>query len=291
VTDPLVVLDRACKQVDVDASAATLIRASENTLYLLPGRLVARVTRAGQLATAAKEVRVSAWLRDLGIPVVEVVPEIPQPVAVDGHAVTFWRQLPDHSHGSYPEVSETLRRLHGLRPPRELDLPLLAPFVRLEERIAAAAVFTETDRQWLLDHLANLRQQYAQLPVGLPWGAVHGDAWGGNIVTTANGPVILDLERFAYGPPEWDLTSIAFDHVTVGCLSDEDWSDFCEHYGHDVTDWAGYQVLRDARELRKVTFAAQIAAQYPHVTDQARFRLECVRGDRGPRPWFWRGVP
>jgi aminoglycoside phosphotransferase (APT) family kinase protein len=117
------------------------------------------------------------------------------------------------------------------------------------------------------------------------------DAWGGNIVATAAGPVVLDLERFAYGPPEWDLASIAVDHFTFGSLSDAEWAAFCHRYGSDVTQWAGYPILRDARELRKVTFAAQMAATNPALEENARYRLACIRGLHGPRPWYWKPVP
>jgi len=163
--------------------------------------------------------------------------------------------------------------------------------VRLGERIDTAVTLAEVDRSWLREHLNTLRQQYEQLPPGLPRAAVHGDAWGGNIVHTAAGPVLLDLERFAFGPPEWDLASIAVDHFTFGSLSAPDWATACERYGYDVTTWSGYETLRDIRELRKVTFAAQMALKYPRVQQQALFRVACIRGEHGPRPWHWQAVP
>ncbi len=120
--------------------------------------------------------------------------------------------------------------------------------------------------------------------------AVHGDAWGGNIVVTAAGPVVLDLERFSLGPTEWDLASIAVSCLPFGALSAADWDRFCHQYGQDVTTWHGYEILRDARELRKVTFALQMAGELPHLRDQAHHRLACIRGEVGPRPWHWRAV-
>ncbi len=224
------------------------------------------------------------------MPVVEALPEVQQPVEVDGRAVTFWRELPPHRRGTVAELSELLRRLHGLPPPG-FELPPLAPFVRLGERIEEAAWLVETDRRWLLTHLAELELRYAELPSGLPWCAVHGDAWGGNVAVTAGGPVLLDLERFAYGPPEWDLASIAVNHVTFGYVSAEEWASFCERYGQDVTTWAGFEVLRDIRELRKVTFAVQMAEERTDIAEQAAYRLACIRGERGKRPWGWVGVP
>jgi aminoglycoside phosphotransferase (APT) family kinase protein len=142
------------------------------------------------------------------------------------------------------------------------------------------------DRGWLLHRLAETKQRYAELPRGLAHCAVHGDAWAGNIVVTASGAVILDLERFAYGPPEWDLSGVAVDYTTFAYLDEQQWHEFSETYGCDVTTWAGFEVLRDARELRKVTFAYQ----RPDIAEQAAYRLACIRGNHGPRPWQWTGL-
>lgn len=279
-----------CRQAGLTADGAELIRAGENTLYRLRAGVVARVSRQGRREAADKEVRVSHWLQQVGVRVVEALPDIDQPVEVDGRAVTFWRELPDHREGDPEHVADALRHLHQLhQPPPELDLPPLDPFVRLEERMTQTTVFDEAERRWLLDHLNHLTQQYELLPLGLPRSAVHGDAWAGNIVTTSRdqSPVLLDLERFAHGPPEWDLASVAVDYLTFETTPPGSWAQFCHRYGHDVTDWSGYQVLRDARELRKVTFAAQMAGHHPRLRQQARHRLACIRGQHGPRPWQW----
>jgi len=53
------VLIEACRLTGVDVATAELMRAGENMLYRLPGGVVARVTRAGQILAARKEVRVS----------------------------------------------------------------------------------------------------------------------------------------------------------------------------------------------------------------------------------------
>lgn len=135
-----------------------------------------------------------------------------------------------------------------------------------------------------------LADMWQQIPAGLPWCAVHGDAWGSNFVAIEDQVVMLDLERFAYGPPEWDLTAIAVDYETFSAMSDTEWLAVCKSYGYDVTNWSGYQILRDIRELRKVTFAFQTAENVPEALSQALFRLSCIRGEQGPRPWNWVGV-
>jgi hypothetical protein len=288
--DPAAALQAASRSAGLDATGAKLIRAAENTLYRLPGHIVARVTRPGQGKTAAKEVQVSRWLRQAGLRVVETLPDIKQPVEVNGRAVTFWRELPEHRKGTPTEIAHVLRRLHALPAP-PFDLPKLAPFVRLAERISGAKSLAPGDRSWLLGHLAELEQRYERLPAGLPSCAIHGDAWGGNLAVTADEVILLDLERFAYGPPEWDLTSTAVNHTTFGYVTADQWREFCRSYGHDVTTWSGFEVLRDIRELRKVTFAAQVATERPEFIEQARYRLACIRGDHGVRPWNWQGLP
>lgn len=284
------VLRAACQTVGLDHRGAEIIRSSENTLYRLPGGIVARVTRPGQLAAAEKEVRVSRWLVSVDVPVVEALTDVEQPVAVYGRAVTFWRELPAHRYSTIPELAAVLRRLHGLPAP-DFELPAIAPFVRQRERITEATALSADDREWLLRHLANLETRFADLPAGKPWCAVHGDVWAGNVVVVDDGPILLDLERFAYGPPEWDLTSIAVDYTTFGDMTAGQWAQFAQSYSYDVTTWNGFDVLRDSRELRKVTFALQMAAERPDLAGQATYRLECVQGKHGPRPWGWVGVP
>ena len=284
------ILNLACAAVGLDPTGATVISMSENALYRLPHGIVARVTRSGQVDAAAKEVRVSRWLGSLRVPVVEALSGIEQPVAVDGRAVTFWKELPAHRHSSPAELAAVLRRLHHLPAPG-FDLPRIAPFVRHRERISESVLLSDGDRRWLLRHLDRLEDRFADLPPGRPWCAVHGDAWAGNVVVTSDGPVLLDFERFSFGPPEWDLTSIAVDYTTFGDMTADQWAAFAASYGYDVTAWSGFDVLRDARELRNVTFALQLAAERPQLAPQAAYRLACVKGEHGPRPWGWRGVP
>lgn len=291
-SETAVVLRRACELVDLDHEAAELIRDGENVLYRLPDGVVARIARGGQRTAAHKEVLVAQWLANAGVPVVRPWSNRYEPVLVEERPVTFWRELPPHEQGDTADVAGLLRRLHSLDAPAGLGLPELAPFVRLAERIDSAAWLAPQDRTWLHERLAELRDSYAELPSGIPWRVVHGDAWRGNVASTAAGPVLLDFERCSYGPPEWDLVSTAVSRVTTGWLNAETWTDYCHAYGYDVTSWDGFEVLRDIRELRMTTMAAQIGEKDPTTRGQFAHRLACLQGRNGPRPWDgWRTVP
>jgi hypothetical protein len=285
------VLADAGARSGIDTANAETIRVGENAIYRLPSGIIARVTRPGQQSSAAKEVAVARWLKASGVPAVELIPNIDQPVQVAERSVTFWRELPSHRCGDYTRVAELVKEVHGLAIPD--FLPPLDPFVRLDERIDAARTFDANDRRWMHDHLSDLKSQYNCLPPGLPNSAIHGDAHGGNVaILPDNSAVLLDLERFAVGPPEWDLMLAAFDYGSCGWIRPEEYEAFVAQYGYDVMESPRFPVLRGIREFRKMLFAAQVAAEKPELNDQAHHRLACLRGDRGDRPWTgWRPVP
>ncbi|MFD7026515.1 aminoglycoside phosphotransferase family protein [Streptomyces sp. NPDC059917] len=283
------VLRAACVAAGVDPTDAEPIRIAENETWRLRGGLIARIARTGQHGAAEREVRVARWLLANAVPTARPL-AVAQPVATAGRPVTFWEELPAHEHGSITEVAQALKTLHALPVP-DFDIGRLDPFVRIPERLGSASTLPENDRRWLLDRLHDLADQWdSGLPEGLPHRAIHGDAWPGNIVRTPQQTVLLDLERFSIGPPEWDLVSTAARSRSTGAVTPAEYAEFCSAYGHDVTQWPGYEVLAGARELRMVSYAAQHATSHPGWREQAQYRVDCLRGRHGPRPWSWQGI-
>ncbi|GGV62967.1 aminoglycoside phosphotransferase [Streptomyces longisporoflavus] len=283
------VVTQACAAVGLDSTGAEPLRLAENQIWRLPGRqVIVRIARAGQEAAAAREVRVARWLAQEHIPAVRLI-DVQQPIEADGRPVTFWREIPAQEHGSVEDVAHLLSQLHSLLPP-DIDLGYLDPFVRVDERLQAAATLHADDTAWLHGLHRDLAAAWAERPAGLPDCAVHGDAWPGNFVRAGNGPLMMDLERFSLGPPEWDLVSTAVRAKTTGAVTDGEYRRFCEAYGHDVTEWEGYPILAGARELRMATYAAQHAAGNEEWRGQAQYRVDCLRGRSGPRPWTWKGI-
>ncbi|MEU9337923.1 aminoglycoside phosphotransferase family protein [Streptomyces sp. NPDC048290] len=283
-------LIEACRAAGLPWEDAHPLRIAENQTWLLPGTVVARVTQPGQDRAAAGEVQAARWLTGHQVPVVRPL-DIHQPVIADGHPVTFWEHIPGpHTPGSPLDLARTLKHLHGLpRPPfpvRPLD-----PFVRIPERLDAASTLPAPDRAWLSGLLDDLRTQWTgHRPAGRSETTVHGDSWPGNIIRTTTGVRVLDLERFSLGPPEWDLVSTAVRTFTTGATTTAEYAEFSTAYGQDVTEWDGYPLLAAARELRMTTYAAQHAATDPRWHDQAQYRVDCLRGRHGPRPWTWNGI-
>ncbi|MFQ6226493.1 phosphotransferase enzyme family protein [Nocardia sp. NPDC002869] len=282
----------ACAAVGLTVTDLTVIKVSENAIYRLPRqRVVVRVAQPGQRAAAERELLIADWLRRVDVPAVEPAAMSTNFVMVDDRPVTFWKELPEHRGGTATEIATALRGLHALDPP-----PFLAevdPFVRLEQRIEAAVTLPADDRRWLQQRLAHLREAWPARPEGLPWGPIHGDAWEGNVVTTEGGSTLfLDLERASIGPPEWDLTSTAIKYSSFGWITSQRYAEFVAAYGYDVTEWSGFRLLREIREMRMTCMAAQAAAKEPARLGQARLRVDSLRGRRGPRPWGgWEAIP
>ncbi|WP_031062041.1 aminoglycoside phosphotransferase family protein [Streptomyces sp. NRRL F-5527] len=283
-------LEIACAAVGLDAGSAEPVRLAENQIWRLPSeRVIVRIARAGQGAATQREVHVARWLAQHEVPAVRLA-KVPQPVDADGRPVTFWEELPPQEHGTSVDVAELLLQIHAL-PVQELELGYLDPFVRIAERLQEASTLAEDDRAWLHSLYQDLTAAWADRPAGRDACAVHGDAWPGNFVRlVGGGRRIMDLERFSIGPPEWDLVSTAVRAKTTGAVTEAEYDAFCTVYGYDVTEWPGYEILAGARELRMATYAAQHAASNPAWAGQAKYRVDCLRGRHGPRPWQWKGI-
>ena len=285
-------LQRACARVGIEAADAQIIRASENLLYRLSGHIVARIGRPGTGAVAEREVKIANWLRDHEFAAVRPIAWIDQPQVVDEIPVTFWEELPAHRQGRMSELAPLLRTFHRLPPPTGFSPGALAPLIRVHERIESATIVNEEERAWLHRRTEQLAQEWDSLPRGLPWCVVHGDAWVGNVAVTEEGAaVLLDFERCSFGPPEWDLVHSAIKFTSFGWAEGQ-YEEFVAAYDYDVTAYEGFETLRDIRELRMTTFALQCARESSAYTPEARLRLDCVRGKRGPRPWQgWHPTP
>lgn len=284
------VVDCACKEVGLSSAGAALLRDGENQVYRLPGKVVVRISKPGQGSAAAREVFLGRWLNDNGVHAVEPL-TVSQPVVVAGHPVTFWRELPPRRPGTPRQVAQALKQLHALPIPDELAQHEVAPFVRLHERITTAQWLSDDDQDWLFDRLAELQARWEQRPEGLPQAVIHGDAWAGNVVDVeGQGVTLMDLERCSVGPPEWDLTSTACRLTSFGTLTAAKYAEYCDEYGSDVTQWAGFELFRDIRELRVTCFAAYVAQGRTSLRDDAHVRVNSLRDRNGPRPWDWRPI-
>ncbi|MEU4233293.1 aminoglycoside phosphotransferase family protein [Nonomuraea sp. NPDC026600] len=283
-------LQLACEATGLNWSGATLLGpVGDNGVFRLPSeRVVARIAW-GMLALASveRELRVAAWLAEQDLPAVRpssVVAD--QPVLSDGRVVTFWEEIPAPQQGQPAEMGALLRRLHALPAPPKGLLPPFDPFYRQDSHIRDATGLHEQDRRFLMTVLEELQAAYAALPFAHAPRAIHGDPHRKNLVRGADGrTVMLDLERFAVGPIEWDLVVPAVYHL-VGWYSDAEYAAFVETYGWDITQWEGFSTLASVRQLRMTTWLAGRTGREPRLIPEALNRIATLRDPAAPRrPW------
>jgi aminoglycoside phosphotransferase (APT) family kinase protein len=179
------------------------------TLRVLPCNVLARVApKAHQVAQF--EVEVAQRLAESGCPVAALEPRVaPRVYQRDGFVVTLWTFYEPATPGevSPAEYATALERLHAGMRKLDLRAPHFTDRVDQAQQLVASRDHTpalaDADRELLADTLRYLRRW-----IGERGGAeqlLHGEPHPGNVLTTKNGLLFIDLETCCRGPVEFDL--------------------------------------------------------------------------------------
>lgn len=278
-------LARVCDELGLDGGSARLLKFTNSAVFALDGPgLVLRIAGSKPVSDKApSSVTMARWLAEHEVPAVRLVKEIPQPLYIDSLAVTTWHLLPDVGPPVTPEdLGHLLRRLHAITesPP---GLPQWDQVASVRARLAAATTLTDDEHAFLEEQINEVEEQLQGVEPILPAGPLHGDAHTGNLIPSANGPVLCDFDSAATGPREWDLTPIAVGHLRLTPPPDA-YPRFAATYGTDVLDWAGFPVLRRLRELQLVTSVLPVLETNPDRQPEWRHRFDTLRtGDTSAR--------
>jgi hypothetical protein len=204
------------------------------TLHLLPCDVLARVAPV-EHQVAQFEIELAQLLAKTGCPVAALEARVePRVYERDGFTVTLWTYYepagpPEPSPADY---ASALERLHaGLR---KLDVPAPHFTDRVEQAQQLVAgrdrtpALADADRELLGGTLRDLRRAIGDRDAAEQ--LLHGEPHPGNVLTTENGLLFIDLETCCRGPVEFDLAH-APEEVT-------------EHYPNVDQD-----LLRDCRTL------------------------------------------
>ena len=282
------VLQAACERTGLDPEGAELLRLGENAIYRLHSTpIVVRIARnMDQWADATKEVAVSQWLAEMDVQVVRAC-DREQPIDVQAHPVTFWGFIEGRRGrpGDVRQLGALLRRIHELPVPTALSLPGMDPLRRVAPRIERAPI-SDSDRAFLVGLLDELSAELPRLRFPLGQSVVHGDAHVQNLmVSERDGTTLIDLENVAVGQPEWDLTVTATEFVTAGFWTDEQYKEFVDSYGFDVTEWSGFEVLRRTQEIKMTTWLMQNVNESGSIRDEYELRMRAIRSNADGQAW------
>ena len=170
------------------------------------------------------------------------------PVETAHGVVTVFAWLPHARPVSWAETGRLLRDFHSEH--GGAALPRWQPLSRLESQVTGLppeqAAVLRTARTVLLDALAGVSSDLGE-------GPIHGDVSPVNVMRTAAGPRLIDLDWVAVGPREYDLAAAAR-RLRDGEISRGAYRRFCHAYGHDVRSWAGLPLVDRVAELGGVVF-------------------------------------
>jgi Phosphotransferase enzyme family len=188
--------------------AIVLHDSNKLTLRLLPCDVLARVAPVAH-QVAQFEVELAQRLAESGCPVATLEPRVePHVYERDGFVVTLWTYYePVTSRAVSPAAyANALERLHAGMRKLDVPAPHFTDRVDSAQQLVASPdrtpALTAADRELLGDTLRDLRRQ-----IGKRGGEqlLHGEPHPGNVLTTKNGLLFIDLETCCRGPVEFDL--------------------------------------------------------------------------------------
>ncbi|MFH9060364.1 phosphotransferase [Streptomyces coeruleorubidus] len=189
--------------------AVVLHDSNKLTLRLLPCDVLARVAPVAD-QVARFEVELAQRLAESGCPVAALDPRVePRVHERDGFVVTLWTYYePVTSCEVSPaDYAHALELLHSGMRKLDVPAPHFTDRVEQAQRLVAdrdrTPALADADRELLGDTLGSLRRVIGQR--GGAEQPLHGEPHPGNVLTTENGLLFIDLETCCRGPVEFDL--------------------------------------------------------------------------------------
>ncbi|MGW7579756.1 phosphotransferase [Kitasatospora sp. NPDC054768] len=276
----------------LDPRGAALIHAGPHHTWRLPlSGAVAKVWAPGTaFEAAARDTRIARWLLSNGIRAPRPVGNSTYPLTHSGRyhlQVGFAEDLGDGEAGS-ADLADVLRRLHGLAVPQGLGLTRFDLCRDLAGRLRdlPRGTLSPEQERHLRTVLADTRKAWRAASWG-PLCVIHGDATPSNCIATPGGPALIDFERTATGPRQWDLAAAAWARDAYG-TPPERYEEFARTYGEDVTAADAYGLMTPAFAIAAWLYLAECALTEPELRDEADRRLATVLTSPLPSaPWGW----
>ena len=179
------------------------------TLRLLPCDVLARVAPVAQ-QVAQFEIVLAQRLAESGSPVAALDPRVePRVHERDGFVVTLWTYYEPAAPREVPpaDYADALGRLHAGMRGLDVPAPHFTDRVEQAQRLVASRDHTpalaDADRELLATTLRSLRRVISER--GGAEQLLHGEPHPGNLLTTKDGLLFIDLETCCRGPVEFDL--------------------------------------------------------------------------------------
>ncbi|MFI5694825.1 phosphotransferase [Kribbella sp. NPDC051586] len=219
---------------------------------LTPCDTVVRVTpethHAGHQVSPEREVEVVRRLAQTDSPVAALDARVePRVVVHDGFKIAFWTYCESMQSPLIPsaDYARALGSLHaGLRQIEVTTPHAMDRVTAVQQDVASRDVtpdLTSVDRHFLADMLRDLRWSIVNRHA--PEQLLHGEPHPGNVLSTKDGPLLIDFENTAHGPIEYDLGWVPKKVADRYSSADQDLVDECR--GLVLAMVAAYRWRRD----------------------------------------------
>jgi Ser/Thr protein kinase RdoA (MazF antagonist) len=250
--------------------AVVLQNSNRLAVRLLPCDVLARIAPPGR-EVARFEVELAQRLAETESPVAALEPRSePRAYERDGFVVTLWTYYSSVTPREVApaDYANALKRLHAGMRKLDVTTPHFRDRVAEAQQLVASRdrtpALADADRALLSSTLRSTRRTIADR--GAAEQLLHGEPHPGNVLSTKNGPLFIDLETCCRGPVEFDLA-----HVPEAVV---------EHYPD-----ADQELLGECRALVLAMVAAwrwDAGDQFPDGQRTARELVSTLRN--GP-PW------
>lgn len=245
------------------------------SLLVHQGDVVVRVRPEEGRTVAEREVAIAHRLMADRVPVTPLIGDL-QPWSIEGQVITGWRWCP------------------GVRPARSADLGLLAGALRTATAAVGIGELTpfdplahildvvgEDDRpsaQFVRERVTALTDPFAEAVDDDPLGScvVHGDLHRENVVVTADGPLLTDLELGGWGPASYDTAAAVVAVRRYGAPADG-LDRFLAASGADPRSWPGFEVMVAVSELWVAAWAVSVSHLRSDWAAEADLRVANLR--------------
>jgi hypothetical protein len=192
--------------------AIVLNNSNRIAVRLVPCDVLARIAPVAH-QVAQFEVDLAQRLAETESPVAALEPRVePRVYERDGFVVTLWTYYEpvttrEVSPGDY---ASALERLHAGMLTLDVTTPHFTDRVAEAEQLVASRdrtpALADADRELLSNTLRNRRTAIGDR--GAAEQLLHGEPHPGNVLSTKNGPLFIDLETCCRGPVEFDLAHV-----------------------------------------------------------------------------------
>ena len=277
-----------CELAGLREATPELLRLGNNAVFRVGTAHVFRVMRpTTSEANVQQEIELAREFARLDVPTVRLIDlTTEQPLRSHDCLGTVWEPLdkPDHDR-LYRPFGHLLRTFHQRTAELRLPLEPWRPLASSDRRLAELhGHYPPEDITMLSQWSRRIAVELDQVEPVLPGGVIHGQAEIGNVLLRAGHPVLIDFERVAIGPREWDLIDTAVTVARFG-LPEQCYRDFADAYGFDVRAWDGYETYRRLWELRATTWLMQNRHHSREAARETEVRLRTWRDDDPDTQW------